>query len=279
MNALDKATFKKYIQLFDFTTLFNELGWDYLNEDISKKAGDKTFSLKAVAHKEGFRIFVCNPGEEGKIPDSGLRKKIHTEISRLYFEHLIIFVDRNKTTQVWQLIIREHGKSQRINQVTWYRHQEPELLYQRLSGVFFTIAETDKLTIVDVTHRLKENFGANAEKVTKKFYDGFKTEHTRFLKFLKGIEDNISCDWYASLMLNRLMFCYFIQKKGFLDNDKNYLRNKLKEVQTENGKDKFFKFYYDFLKTLFHEGLGSPQSFGKTKKDHRSYPLPERRPV
>ena len=266
MNALDKVTFKKYIQLFDFTTLFNELGWDYLNEDISKKAGDKTFSLKAVAHKEGFRIFVCNPDEEGKIPDSSLRKKIHTEISRLYFEHLIIFVDRNKTTQVWQLIIREHGKPQGIKQVTWYRHQEPELLYQRLSGVFFTIDETDKLTIVDVTHRLKENFGANAEKVTKKFYDVFKTEHTRFLKFLKGIEDNIARDWYASLMLNRLMFCYFIQKKGFLNNDKNYLRNKLKEVQAEKGKDKFFKFYYDFLKTLFHEGLGSPNHSEELKK-------------
>ena len=266
MNALDKVTFKKYIQSFDFTTLFNELGWDYLNEDLSKKAGDKIFSLKAVAHKEGFRIFVCNPDEEGKIPDSSLRKKIHTEISRLYFEHLIIFVDRNKTTQVWQLIIREHGKPQGIKQVTWYRHQEPELLYQRLSGVFFTIDETDKLTIVDVTHRLKENFGANAEKVTKKFYDVFKTEHTRFLKFLKGIEDNIARDWYASLMLNRLMFCYFIQKKGFLNNDKNYLRNKLKEVQAEKGKDKFFKFYYDFLKTLFHEGLGSPNHSEELKK-------------
>src|SRR3990172_5412524 len=266
MNALDKITFKKYIQSFDFTTLFNELGWDYLNEDISKKAGDKTFSLKAVAHKEGFRIFVCNPEEEGKIPDSSLRKKIHTEISRLYFEHLIIFVDRNKTTQVWQLIIREHGKPQGIKQVTWYRHQEPELLYQRLSGVFFTIDETDKLTIVDVTHRLKENFGANAEKVTKRFYDVFKTEHTRFLKFLKGMEDNIARDWYASLMLNRLMFCYFIQKKGFLNNDKNYLRSKLKEVQAEKGKDKFFKFYYDFHKTLFHEGLGSPNHSEEVKK-------------
>ncbi len=266
MKALNKTTFKKYIQAYDFTRLFNELGWEYLNEDLPKKAGDKTFLLKAIAHKEGFRIFVCNPDEEGKIPDSNIRKKIHTEISRLYFEHLIIFIDRDKTTQVWQLVIREQGKPQRVKQVTWYRHQEPELLYQRLTGAFFTIDETDKLTIVDVTHRLKENFGANAEKVTKKFYDVFKKEHTRFLKFLKGIEDNIARDWYASLMLNRLMFCYFIQRKGFLNNDRNYLRNKLKEVQAEKGKDKFFKFYYDFLKTLFHEGLGSPNHSKELKK-------------
>src|SRR3990172_13241020 len=103
MNALDKATFKRYIQAYDFTTLFNELGWDYLNEVLPKKAGDKTFSLKAVAHKEGFRIFVCNPDEEGKIPDSSLRNKIHSEISRLYFEHLIIFVDKNKNKKIFQI--------------------------------------------------------------------------------------------------------------------------------------------------------------------------------
>ena len=34
-------------------------------------------------------------------------------------------------------------------------------------------------------------------------------------------------------MLNRLMFCYFIQKKGFLDLNVNYLREKLSWVKTD----------------------------------------------
>lgn len=266
MTGINKQTFKKFIASFDFATLFNELGWDYLNEDIYKKIDDKTFALKSIAHKEGFRIFVCNLDEEGNIPDSNLRKKIHSEISKLFFEHLIVFIDKDKNKQIWQLVIKEQGKPHRVRSVDWNTHQEPERLYQRLSGVFFTIDEQDKLTIVDVTQRLKENFGANAEKVTKKFYDEFKRQHTKFLKFLKGIEDTISRDWYASLMLNRLMFCYFIQKKGFLNNDRNYLRTKLKEVQAQKGKDKFFKFYYDFLKTLFHQGLGAPDHSAEIKK-------------
>ena len=37
-------------------------------------------------------------------------------------------------------------------------------------------------------------------------------------------------------MLNRLMFVYFIQKKGFLDGDPNYLRNRLKRVREARGK-------------------------------------------
>ena len=54
-------------------------------------------------------------------------------------------------------------------------------------------------------------------------------EHEAFLKFIKGIPDDDLQRWYASVMLNRLMFIYFIQQKGFLDGDQDYLRNKLAE--------------------------------------------------
>jgi hypothetical protein len=56
-------------------------------------------------------------------------------------------------------------------------------------------------------------------------------------------------------MLNRLMFCYFIQKKEFLDKDIHYLRNKLRDSQEKRGQDQFYGFYRHFLLTLFHEGL------------------------
>ena len=36
-------------------------------------------------------------------------------------------------------------------------------------------------------------------------------------------------------MLNRLMFVYFIQRKGFLDGDRDYLRNRLKRMQSRAG--------------------------------------------
>lgn len=64
-------------------------------------------------------------------------------------------------------------------------------------------------------------------------------------------------------MLNRLMFVYFIQKKGFLDGDENYLANRMAQVQATAGKGKFHSFYRQFLRRLFHEGLGQP----KTERD------------
>jgi hypothetical protein len=44
-------------------------------------------------------------------------------------------------------------------------------------------------------------------------------------------------------MLNRLMFVYFIQRKGFLDGDRDYLRNRLNRMRKEHGRDKFYSFY------------------------------------
>jgi hypothetical protein len=60
-------------------------------------------------------------------------------------------------------------------------------------------------------------------------------------------------------------FVYFIQKKGFLDGDPDYLRNRMKTVRQQKGKDKFHSFYRYFLLRLFHEGLGQPPA--QRKKD------------
>jgi hypothetical protein len=60
-------------------------------------------------------------------------------------------------------------------------------------------------------------------------------------------------------MLNRMMFIYFIQKKGFLDGDVNYLRTRLQRMQHDVGPDRFQRFYRLFLLRLFHEGLGVPE--------------------
>ena len=100
----------------------------------------------------------------------------------------------------------------------------------------------------------------DVEKVTKRFYDRFSTELTAFGEFIDGITAQGDRDWYASLMLNRMMFVYFVQKQGFLDGDLDYLRNRLKMVQEQSGGGRFQQFYRIFLLRLFHEGLGQPEA-------------------
>ena len=256
--AITKAEFSRYIRAFQFRELFNEMGW---NNDRTRQpivVDDNSFNLIGIAEKGGFRIFICELASGCKLPDAATRKKIEAKLTKLFQEHLIIYVDGRKQEQVWQLAVRKAGCPTKISETRFSLSQDPELLYQRASGLFFTLDEEEKVTIIDVTKRVADNFQQNNERVTKKFYEGFKKEHGSFLKFIEGIDKQLDMDWYASLMLNRLMFCYFIQKKGFLDNNKNYLQDKLKACKAKKGTNKFYSFYRDFLLALFHKGLGAP---------------------
>ena len=219
--AITKAEFSAYIKEFQFRKLFNEMGW---NNDRVKQPiilDEIPYNLTAIAEKSGFRIFICEPPSGNKIPDSATRKKIEGKVTKLFQEHLIIFIDEHRREQVWQLAARKSGSPTKISETRYSISQDPELLYQRASGLFFTLDEEEKVTIIDVTKRVADNFQQNNERVTNRFFERFKKEHTAFLKFIEGIDDQLNMDWYASLMLNRLMFCYFIQKRGFLDNNKN----------------------------------------------------------
>ena len=59
-------------------------------------------------------------------------------------------------------------------------------------------------------------------------------------------------------MLNRLMFIYFIQKKGFLDGDPDYLRNRLQAVAGARARTSSSLLPLLPLR-LFHEGFGKPR--------------------
>lgn len=105
-----------------------------------------------------------------------------------------------------------------------------------------------------MAHRLQKGF--DIEKITKKFYQEFQREHLQFLPFIQGIDRESDRKWYTSVILNRLMFVYFLQRKGFIDNDFNYLQNQLQASQ-RRGKNLFYR---QFLQTLFFQAFAQPES-------------------
>ncbi|MCY1714482.1 Eco57I restriction-modification methylase domain-containing protein [Caproiciproducens galactitolivorans] len=253
--AISKREFTEYIKSFKFKELFNYLGWDNDMTVTPVKLDEYTYILTCVAQKRGFRVMTCTPDANGKIPTYPERLKINNKVKKLFHDHLIIFLDSAKKEQLWQLIYNQKGQTKK-SEIRYNTAQNPEKLYQRTSGLLFDLDDEDKITIIDVEELVKSNFGSNSEKVTKKFYDNFKKQHKALIEFIKGIDETLDKEWYASLMLNRLMFCYFIQKQGFLDGNKNYLREKLTQCKEKHGDDKFYSFYRQFLLVLFHKGLG-----------------------
>lgn len=256
---LDVAIARKRLAAFEFKPLFiEELGWNHHDARQEISVDGQTFTLTAISEKCGMAAFVCGPGSNGRIPDYPIRRKIERHITKSTHEHLIIFIDGKRTAQIWQWVRREHGKPAVCREHPYYPGQPGASLIQKIQKLAVSLEEEEALTLPDVTGRARKAF--DVERVTKRFYDRFKTEHAAFLKFLEGIPDEEMERWYVSVMLNRLMFIYFIQKKGFLNNDTDYLKNMLAQSRKELGKDRYYR---DFLCPLFFEGFA-------TRKEERS---------
>ncbi|MDD3050553.1 MAG: Eco57I restriction-modification methylase domain-containing protein [Candidatus Cloacimonetes bacterium] len=239
------------------------MGWDnFKNKPEKILVEDFEYEIEGIVQKRDFVIAQC---KADKIPDNRVRKIIENKYSNLHYEHLLVFYDEAKTKQIWQFSIKEENKPKTVREFHWFHMQDTEALFQRFRNLLFHIDEEENITLLDVLARVNDNFARNTDKVTKKFYDEFKKYHTKFLGYIENINDELKDDenknkqWYASIMLNRLMFCYFIQKKGFLDSNIHYLQEKLKETKQKAGNNNFYSFYKDFLLALFHEGLGKPK--------------------
>ena len=252
----DRQETRQYLKESDFENLFTQqLGWDYCTQTLNITVDETEYTLTAIAQKRDMVVFECPAiGVDGRIPDYATRRKIHKQVEKSVHEHFIIYTDAEKTTDIWQWVKRERGKPDACREHRYNRNEQSgESLIQKLQTIVFSLEEEEQLTLIDVTGRVGTAF--YAERVTKKFYDRFKKEHDAFLKFLNGIPDEDMQKWYVSVMLNRLMFIYFIQKKNFLDNDENYLHTKLTQSQDE-GTNRYYK---EFLCPLFFEGFAKPE--------------------
>lgn len=255
------TTLRPLLQSGNFRALFGELGWDNLRLTVPIEVDGETFRLEGIAHKKGVQVFVCPPGKDSRVPRSAVRARIDTVLRKSAHEHLIIFVDGHTPPrhQLWQWAQVEPGRPRRLKEDAYHAGQSGDRLLQKLDQIKFELNEEEELTLAGhVLKRLQEAFGRR-DKVTKKFFERFQQEHRAFLGFIQGIAAQGDRDWYASVMLNRLMFVYFIQKKKFLDGDIDYLGNRLRRVQAERGRGQFHSFYRAFLRKLFHGGLGTPE--------------------
>lgn len=257
-----KPQFLNLIRQGDFKELFvTELGWNRYRGHArlpSIFVDDKEYNITAIAERSGFQILYS---EVDEIPTQSMAKKIDTKLRRQALDYICIYRLRGTAHDLWVVPVRTNEKRDLV--LVEYDNANAEVVYQKIDGITFDFDE--QTNIVDLRSKVQTAFAVNSEKITKDFYAGFKKQHKAFAEFITGIDDyvetknNRNKQWYASVMLNRLMFCYFIQKKGFLNLDVDYLRNKLNYVRANEGEDKFYNFYRSFLRILFHDGLNTPK--------------------
>ena len=241
----------------DLAGLFRFMGWDnppvYYRSLLVPIRGS-SLSARAVADKRGVTVWEvrCSGGWPGRLE----QHRVVRELRRHCRDQLTIFVDDEGAQRWLWPEQRPSGVGYRLVDHEHRRGDPGHALLQRLGRASFSIDEERGLTASAVLERVRRSF--NAAKVTKAFYRAFSRHRKTFAEHIEGDLGDEERGWYASVLLNRLMFIYFIQQKGFLDGDRHYLRSRLGMVRQRFGRDEFYAFFRRFLLPLFHQGLGSP---------------------
>jgi hypothetical protein len=258
MPAINFNRMRECLAEFQFQRLFIEaLGWSRpaSRQPAPLTVQGVTFTLRHVAQLAGVVVLEAS-ADGGRIPDAKLRAAVHKEVTKQFHEHLLIFVDEARSQSLWYWVKRQDGKDHPRDHL-FVKGQPGDLFLSKLGQMVFDFADLDEsgnVPVVEVAGRLRK--ALDIERVTKKFYGEFYAQHLAFLELIRGVPDERKRRWYASVLLNRLMFVYFLQRKGFVNGGQlDYLQDNLRQSK-QQGKDRYFR---DFLTLLFFEGFAKPE--------------------
>ncbi len=242
-------------------TFIEQLGWLAPQQQSLKLAvGDEIITVSVKAQIAGAAVIeVVETGS----PSTHWHKRVDSELRKHFSERLTRFSNTSGDSWYWPKKLASGAIS--YDRLETKHGKLPDFLAQRLAGLEFTPKDHStpgKVSPNEVRNRIRGQF--ESSKVTSDFFKKFKEKHEFLKSEIRGLPDDQTASSYSTLILNRLMFVYFLQKKEFLNRDPNYLKNCLRRVQALKGQDKFYSFYRDYLLELFFNRLDNSE--GKVRE-------------
>ncbi len=220
--AFDFRNFQKHLAAFDFTALFVDvLGWNRSPNPHweSHSTGNAEYRQRGIAELAG--VAVVQIVVEGGWPDEAMRLKVWREVAKQHYENLLIFTDaaERPAQSLWYWVKRgkdaNTGKPKLTPRRHEYFHGQPvDLFASKLQAMVVELSELDasgRIPVLEVARRMES--ALDIEKTTRKFFKEYEEKHDSLLAAIEGIDDEHDRRWYASVVLNRLMFVWFMQKK------------------------------------------------------------------
>lgn len=242
--------------------LFAELNYDPAHDPISRKGwGEAVANALAedpqiIACHDDFKIIYARLDSDGLF--LGDERPVVNKLLRECPYLLCLFTDRQQ--QQWHFVnikYDEDIKKRRLfRRITVGPNERLRTATERLSLLDLERIRPDLTGIypLDIQERHDEAF--DVEAVTKQFFDEYKAIF-RILEddLCKQANDRTWAHDYSLQFLNRCMFIYFIQRKGWLGNDCDFLLNFWKGYQRSGQSQN--SFVDNWLRVLFFEAFNS----------------------
>lgn len=233
------------------SVFLRRLGWNRADPSLPKTTTvgpiSWAWSVAGQIHGAAF-IEVQDLNRES--PEEHRRLAQH--LSKYFPEIALRFHSKDHETWYWPKKLASGGMT--LEGIPVKPGTLPDFLAQRLAGLRFDDSQLASLTPAAVRERMRGM--SETTRITKDFYTRFEKKHTELTAAIQGLPEDVAGE-YATLLLNRLMFIWFLQKKEFLNGDSTYLRTCLKSLSALSQRQSFYSFYRDYLLDLFFNHLNS----------------------
>lgn len=261
----------------DIIELFTKhLNYKYQNNNIPKEIfsediKERIKEIKIIAEHNDFKIFFIHLDLD-KLTNTPQREIIKKLETYGYPFGLFIFSNEKSPRTLHFVNVKYEEKK-----------EEREKIIRRMiieeGGGFRTYSE--RLSLIEIEDenltpleiQIMHNEAFDVDKVTEEFFNRYKDVLEKITKYLSQFNiDEEKGRYFTIQFLNRMIFIYFIQKKGWLlwkekESDKRYLYNLYKKYKKEY-KTKNSNFYRDFLEPLFFYAFNQNSGF-------KNLPLPQ----
>jgi len=245
------------------------LNYDYQDlpipvDDWSKLSRRIIVDGKIIARKSGFNILYFTIRKLARTNE----RTVLQEILKRFPDCAVVFTDEEENE--FHITSPKYEPESRykfvIRRYVVGKYEKLRTASERLCLIY--ALDTDTATELKAKH----DDAFNVEAVTKQFYTEYKTILGKREGELQsqGIGDKKTAKGFAQQFLNRLMFLYFIQKRGWLNNDGRFVWSLVKRYKNTGGTPNGI--YKDWLEPLFFYSFNNkeiPDSYGNLPAELR----------
>jgi hypothetical protein len=264
---------------------WTELSYERINDPLSRRGWSDTAAevladdpvlFAAGGQDSGFHVIYSRLAS-----DSLLLGNERLVVNKLLQAHpYTLFVFSTSDYGAWHFVNAKYDEDVRrrriFRRITIRPNEHYRTAAERIAMLDLESLQPELYGISPLSIQYRHDEAFDVEKIGKAFFVGYRDHFWAFVDSIRkankgkahfmGERGDKNIERLTQLILGRVLFLYFIQKKGWLDNEKAFIRNLFAPYR--NSKDSGF--YTGCLEPLFFSGLNKPgkhKAIGEKKYD------------
>jgi len=266
-DSLELPRIEHALETRRLTDLFCDvLNWDANAErafDLNVASPVETsLKLTPVAQLKGLPVLKVDWPND-RLPGLTQRRAVHKALTPRHIEHLLCYEtsDHRALSMVWAH--QRQDKKTELRSLPFELGQPARTTLDRIAELKFGLGELRDLMAPHVADRLAKAFDVQA--VNKQFYTEYEACFREVVKpeVKKRLGSEADAHKFTQLLFNRLLFCWFLQKKGWLGHDTDYMVKLFNRAYSYTPPRSV---YHDYISFLFFEVLCNSEEVRRTRK-------------